>query len=62
MGVEAALARLMGRKQPLSGDAVEEELRQDETTTTATGVTVGAVDLSQYDGLLEGKEAEDGEG
>ena len=62
VGVEAALARLMGRKQPLSGDAVEEELRQDETTTTATGVTVGAVDLSQYDGLLEGKEAEDGEG
>jgi hypothetical protein len=62
VGVEAALARLMGRQVPLSVQAVEEELRRDQPPAAATEVTVAAVDLSLYDGLLEGKEAEDEEG
>jgi hypothetical protein len=60
--VEAALARLMGRQQPLSVQAVEAEVRQSDTPLSAAHATVEAVDLSLYDGLLEGKEAEDEEG
>jgi hypothetical protein len=62
VGVEAALALLMGRKEPLSAAAVEEELRRGEPPPAVTGVTVGAVDLSLYDRLLESKEAEDEDG
>ncbi len=62
VGVEAALARLMDRQQPLCVRAVEVELRRDDTQASVATATVGVVDLSLYDGLLEGKEAEDGEG
>jgi hypothetical protein len=59
--VEAALARLMERQQPLGAQAVEVEVRQgDAPASSVACATVGAVDLSLYDGLLEeGKEAED---
>jgi hypothetical protein len=59
VGVEAALVRLMNRKQPLSAAAVEKELRRGEPPTAVAEVTIDAVDLSLYDGLLESKEAED---
>jgi hypothetical protein len=59
---EAALARLMERQQPLSAGAVEAEMRQAATPVQAAEATVGAVDLTLYDGLLEGKEACDEEG
>jgi hypothetical protein len=60
--VEAALARLMGRQQPLSAQAVEAEVRQSDMPVSLAHATVEAVDLSVYDGLLEGKEAFDEEG
>jgi hypothetical protein len=61
--VEAALVRLMERQQPLSAEAVEAEMRQSDTPPSIAEATVGAVDLSVYDGLLEeeGKEAFDDE-
>jgi Mu transposase-like protein len=55
--VEAALARLLQRQQPLSAQAVEAEARQRDKPVWLAHATVGAVDLSVYDGLLEGKEA-----
>jgi hypothetical protein len=57
--VQAALARLMQRQQPLGAAAVEAEVRQSDTPQAVAHATVEAVDLSLYDGLLEGKEAED---
>jgi hypothetical protein len=57
--VEAALLRLMDRQQPLGAAAVEVELRHGDVQPSVAQATVGAVDLSLYDGLLEGKEAED---
>jgi hypothetical protein len=58
--VEAALVRLMDRQQTLCASAVEAEVRQsDVPASVAACATVGAVDLSLYDGLLESKEAED---
>jgi hypothetical protein len=60
--VEAALARLMERQQPLCASAVEAEMRQGDTQMSVAHATVEAVDLSLYDGLLEGKEAFDDEG
>src|SRR5439155_1145364 len=42
--------------------AVAEKLRQQGQVRKATEVTVAAVDLSLYDALLDGKEAEDGQG
>jgi hypothetical protein len=57
--VEAALVRLLGRQQPLSATAVEAELRHSDTKGSVAQATVAAVDLSWYDSLLEGKEAED---
>jgi hypothetical protein len=62
--VEAALLRLMDRQQPLGAAAVEAELsRRGDTQLPVREATVGAVDLSVYDGLLEGegKEALDDE-
>jgi hypothetical protein len=58
-GVEAALVRLMDRQQPLDAAAVEVELRQSDVPASVADAQVGVVDLSLYDGLLEGKEAED---
>ena len=54
--VEAALLRLMDRQQPLGAAAVEAEMRQSDTPSSVAHATVEAVDLSLYDGLLEGKE------
>lgn len=61
--VEAALLRLMDRQQPLGAAAVEAELRHSDAPPSVAEATVGAVDLSLYDGLLEGegKEAFDDE-
>jgi hypothetical protein len=57
--VEAALTRLMQRQQPLSAQAVEAEVRQSDKPVSLAHATVEPVDLSLYDGLLEGKEAFD---
>jgi hypothetical protein len=54
--VEAVLTRLMDRQQPLCAQAVEVELRQGGPPAGVADAAVGAVDLSLYDGLLEGKE------
>jgi hypothetical protein len=59
--VEAALARLMERQQPLSASAVEAQMRQSDMPSSVADATVEAVDLSVYDRLLEGKEACDEE-
>jgi hypothetical protein len=60
--VEAALAGLLDAGGPLDADAVKERLRQQSPVRPATEVTVGPVDLAAYDALLDGKEADDGEG
>jgi hypothetical protein len=60
-GVEAALHVLLEAGGPLDAAAVAERLRQQGQSKPATEVTVPAVDLSLYDALLDGKEAEDGE-
>jgi hypothetical protein len=57
--VEAVLIRLTDRQQPLSAQAVQTELRQGKDAAPVAEATVGAVDLSLYDGLLESKEAVD---
>jgi hypothetical protein len=57
--VEAVLSRLLDRQQPLDMRAVEAELRHGDKPVSVAVATVGEVDLSLYDGLLEGKEAED---
>lgn len=59
--VEAALAGLLDAGGPLDADAVEERLRQQDPVRPATEVTVPPVDLSVYDALLDGKEADDDE-
>jgi hypothetical protein len=53
----------MERQQPLGAAAVEAELRHSDTPPSVAQATVGAVDLSLYDGLLEeeGKEVFDDE-
>jgi hypothetical protein len=60
-GVEAALVVLLEAGGPLDAAAVAEGLRQQSQPRPATEVTVTAVDLSLYDALLQGKEADDGE-
>jgi hypothetical protein len=60
-GVEAVLERLLSSGCRLSTAAVNEELRRSDQPLSVTEVTVAAVDLSQYDALLEGKEVKDGE-
>ena len=61
-GVEAALVELLKEDGRMDAAAVRERLRQQSQIQPATEVTVAAVDLSLYDALLDGKEAEDGEG
>ena len=61
-GVEAVLVELLKEDGRMDAAAVMDRLRQQGHARQATEVTVAAVDLSQYDALLEGKEAEDGEG
>jgi hypothetical protein len=59
--VEAALAGLLEQGGPLDAGVVAERLRQQDPARLATEVTVPPVDLSLYDALLDGKEADDGE-
>jgi len=61
-GVEAVLVELLKEDGRMDAAAVGERLRQQGQAQQATEVTVAAVDLSLYDALLDGKEAEDGEG
>jgi hypothetical protein len=61
-GVEAALVALLKEDGRMDAAAVRERLRQQGQVQQATEVTVAAVDLSLYDALLDGKEAEDGQG
>jgi hypothetical protein len=61
-GVEAVLVELLEAGGRVDAAAVAEKLRQQGPGRQATEVTVAAVDLSLYDALLDGKEAEDGEG
>jgi hypothetical protein len=61
-GVEAVLVELLKEDGRMDAAAVGERLRQQGQVQQATEVTVAAVDLSLYDALLDGKEAEDGEG
>ncbi len=61
-GVEAVLVALLKEGGRMDAAAVTARLRQHGQAQQATEVTVAAVDLSLYDALLEGKEAEDGEG
>lgn len=60
-GVEAVLAVMLEEGGPLDAAAVAERLRQQVQVKQAVDVTVPPVDLSLYDALLDGKEAEDGE-
>jgi hypothetical protein len=60
-GVEAALARLLGQERPLGAAAVEAALQESDSPMSLPDVTVAPVDLGQYDALLDGKEADDGD-
>jgi hypothetical protein len=60
VGVEAALAVLLDAGVLPEAAAVAERLRQSDRPVSRTEVTVGPVDLSLYDALLESKEAGDG--
>ncbi len=60
--VEAVLSRLLDEGRPVSRGGVEEELQKSDNSMSVTQVSVGTVDLASYDALLEGKEADDGEG
>ncbi len=61
-GVTAVLVELLAAGGRVDAAAVAEKLRQHSQARPATEVTVAAVDLSLYDALLDGKEADDGEG
>jgi hypothetical protein len=61
-GVEAVLVELLKEGGRMDAAVVTARLRQQGQAPQATEVTVAAVDLSSYDALLDGKEAEDGEG
>jgi hypothetical protein len=61
-GVTVVLVELLKEDGRMDAAAVRERLRQQSQVQQATDVTVAAVDLSLYDALLDGKEAEDGEG
>jgi hypothetical protein len=54
--VAAVLTGLVQAGGPLDAAAVEVRLRRGDSLGSATAVTVGPVDLSQYDALLESKE------
>jgi hypothetical protein len=61
-GVEAVLVELLKEDGRMDAAVVAEKLRRRGQAQPVTEVTVAAVDLSSYDALLDGKEAEDGEG
>jgi len=52
--VEEALAKLLEQRQPLSEQVVRTLLGKDTPLSVAAQVSVPAVDLRQYDALLEG--------
>jgi len=60
VAVEAVLAVLLHEGGPLDAAVVAERLRQQGPIRPATEVTVPPVDLSLYDALLDGKEADNG--
>ncbi len=57
--VEAALAALLGQCRPLSEQAVRTLLGKDTPLSIVAQVSVPAVDLRQYDALLEGTDLSD---
>ena len=61
-GVKAVLIELLEAGGRVDAAAVTERLRQQSQVRQATEITVAPVDLRSYDALLEGKEADDGEG
>ncbi len=62
VGVEAALVELLEQGVPPDAAAVEERLRRSDKLLSPTLGSVGPVDLSQYDALLESKEVADERG
>lgn len=60
-GVEGALAGLLEAGGPLDADTVQAWLCRQNPIRSPTDVTVGPVNLAEYDTLLDGKEACDGE-
>ena len=60
-GVEMVLEQLLRVGGPWTAAAVEEALHRSDQALSVTEVVVAPVNLAQYDALLEGKEAEDGE-
>jgi hypothetical protein len=61
-GVEAVLVELLKEDGRMDAAAVAEKLRQYGQSQQVAEVTVAAVDLRLYDALLDGKEADDGDG
>jgi hypothetical protein len=59
--VEAALAKLLEHRQPLSEQAVRTLLGKETPLSVAAQVSVAAVDLRMYDELLEGASWESSE-
>lgn len=55
--VEAAVAKLLERRAPLSEQVVKAEMGSDTPLSEAARVSVPAVDLRLYDDLLEGSSA-----
>ena len=53
-GVDDALRLLFASDEPISADAVEEIVRSGRLVPPPTDVAIPAVDLSEYDTLLEG--------
>lgn len=60
-GVEIILEQLLRAGGPWRAAVVEEELHRSDRALSVTEVVVAPVDLAQYDALLEGTEADDGE-
>jgi hypothetical protein len=56
-GVNDALQGLIAKGIAISSRAVEDALRADQTVPAATDVTIDAVDIAAYDGLLTAQEA-----
>jgi sirohydrochlorin ferrochelatase len=55
-GTDEALRHLFNEGQPISFEAVEALVRRGQEIPSATAVTVGPVDLADYDALLTGGE------
>jgi hypothetical protein len=55
-GTDEALRHLLNDGQPISFEAVEALVRRGQEIPSATAVTVGPVDLADYDALMTGQE------